>query len=128
MGFLDRFRQSQQEHLPKSWKTLRSLEDLEQAIQHSYQQTVVLFKHSVSCGISAHSKYQLEAGWDFSEEDLTFYYLDLLNYRAVSNKIEEQLQVIHQSPQIIVVKNGEAVYHTSHHAISIAGIREALTA
>ena len=48
----------------------------------------------------------------------TCYFLDLLKYRSISNKIEEQLGVKHESPQILVIENGVCTYHTSHNDIS----------
>lgn len=115
-----------QPELLEQWKVLNSEEQLDQIIKDSYQRPVVLFKHSISCGISAMAKYQLEEQWDFDPEDFDFYYLDLINNRSVSNKIAKDLEVIHQSPQIIVVKNGQSIYDTSHHNINSATLRRAV--
>ena len=115
-----------QPELLEQWKVLDSEEQLDQIIKDSYQKPVVLFKHSISCGISAMAKYQLEEQWDFNPEDFDFYYLDLINNRSVSNKIAKDLDVIHQSPQIIVVKKGQSIYNTSHHNINSATLRRAL--
>ncbi len=126
MSFLDRFRQSQQEPIHKDWKSLRSAADLDAAIAESYQYPVALFKHSTSCGISSMAKWNLEKDWDFGTEEVKFYYLDLLAFRPISNAIADQLNVIHQSPQVILLRNGEVIYHTSHHAIGVAPLRAAL--
>lgn len=126
MGFLDRFRQSQKADLHQDWQVIATNEELAAAIQESHQKPVVLFKHSVSCGISSMAKHQLERDWDFEAGDLSFYYLDLLSHRPVSNKIAETLGVVHQSPQIILISKGKAVYNTSHHGISVSDLHRAL--
>lgn len=124
MSLLDRLRESEQ--IFEGWKKLSHPEQLEQLIQDSFQKPVVIFKHSTRCGISAHAKYRLESDWGFSEEDMDFYYLDLIAYRHVSNQIAETFRVTHQSPQIILICNGQAVFDTSHHMISVPVIRRAL--
>ncbi len=126
MSFLKNFFNAQNEEHNTKWKVLDKIEQLEQIKKDSHQKPVVLFKHSISCGISGMSKHKLESDWDFTAEDLDFYYLDLINYRPISNKIASLFDVIHQSPQIIVVKDGKAVFNTSHHQISVEGIRQAI--
>lgn len=123
MGFLDQFKRTVGAGLPDDWKVIESELQLQAAIDESFERPVVLFKHSVTCGISASAKYRLEQDWDFTTEDLSFYYLDLLSFRSISNKIAEDLGVTHQSPQVILVKNGQAVYDTSHHMISVGTLR-----
>ena len=56
--------------------------------------------------------------------DLKPYYLDLLSHRDISRKIAELFDVEHQSPQAILVQNGEAIYDASHYDISFAEIAE----
>lgn len=112
-------------NIPSHWKHLTSMEDLKESLQLSHEQPVLIFKHSTSCGISASAKYELVEGLsDFKEA--TVYYLDLLAYRNVSNAIADQLGVTHQSPQVILVKNGEAQYSSSHMAIQSKLIKEAI--
>lgn len=126
MGFLKNFLNAQEEGQNKDWQVLDNEAQLEQIVKDSHQKPVVLFKHSIRCGISSSSKHQLESDWDFTTEELDFYYLDLITYRSVSNKITDMFDVIHQSPQVIVIKNGKAVYNTSHHQISVKGLRQAI--
>jgi len=57
-------------------------------------------------------------------EHISFYYLDLIQYRPISNKIAEDFQVNHQSPQILVIKNGECTYEESHNGIDMHDIAE----
>ena len=90
----------------------------------SFKIPVVLFKDSTTCGISAHAKHKLKSAWDFETSDLSFFYLDLLNYRNISNKIAEVFGVIHQSPQILVIKDGVSVSNFSHQAINVERLRK----
>lgn len=100
--------------LKQGWKNLKTEEDLQTAIEESKIRPVVIFKHSTTCGISAHKFYDMETDWQSSPEEIGFYYLDLLAYRPISNLVAQQLGVMHQSPQIIVLKDGKAVANASH--------------
>ncbi len=124
MHINDHFRQS--ETVPDFWQVLESAEHLEAAIALSHEKPVALFKHSTRCGISAHAKHRLESNWTFSPEELELFYLDLIAYRPVSNQIAEQLRVVHQSPQLILLRGGKAVYDASHHSIEAKALRQVL--
>jgi len=126
MGFLDNLRNSQKNNLHSNWKTLDSEAQLKEVIKGSHERPVMLFKHSTTCGISAGAKHRLESEWNIDPAKMDFYYLDLLSFRSVSNLIAEKLNVIHQSPQIILVKDGVAVFNTSHHAIDATAVNNAL--
>lgn len=109
------------------WKDLNSIEQLDQIVQASHVKPVVLFKHSTRCGISSMVLNRLQRDWNDTEmENVDFYYLDLISHRNISNKIAEQLNIFHQSPQIILLKNGEVVYHDSHNGISYNSIKSHL--
>lgn len=101
---------------------LTAEEQLNAIIEDSYQRPQLIFKDSTSCGISAHAKEKLAEGTDRLIELATCYYLDLLQYRSISNRVAQLLEVTHQSPQVIVLKDGRAVYHVSHHAIQPADL------
>lgn len=126
MGILDSFFKAEEASLQKDWKILNQIEQLSEIKEASLQKPIVIFKHSITCGISSMAKYKLEEKWDFQEGEIEFYYLDLLTYRPVSNAVAETFKVVHQSPQILVIKNGEAVYDTSHHMVSVQAIRNAI--
>ena len=126
MNFLDRIKSTLQSEMVDSWKIITNTSQLDEAEAISYEKPVILFKHSVSCGISAAAKYRLEQNWSDLEADVEFYYLDLLAYRPISNEIASRYKVIHQSPQVIILKGGVAVYDNSHHMISIAALNTAI--
>jgi bacillithiol system protein YtxJ len=71
-------------------------------------------------------KYQLEEEWNFKHKELSFYYLDLINHRDVSNKIAEEFDIVHQSPQVIVLHKGKPIANTSHYAIGVSWLRDQL--
>ena len=108
------------------WIVLESDEVLEQILIDQSDKPIVLYKHSITCGISAAVKKDLKKKWSFDKDEFSFYYLDLINHRDLSNKIEQRLNVQHESPQIIVVRNGKVLYHASHGNISMKKIKRAL--
>jgi len=69
------------------------------------------------------AKNRLESQWDFNENEITPNYLDLLTHRHVSNEIATLFNIEHESPQIILVKNGVCIYHASHSDIRVADIK-----
>ena len=99
------------------WNTLATEAQLNELREASFQKPQLIFKHSVRCGTSAHVRYYLEESATELMGPLDLHYLDLIRYRSVSNEIAHQFQVPHQSPQVLVVKNGEVVYHASHLSI-----------
>lgn len=107
------------------WKNLSSISDLEDADKISFENDVLLFKHSTTCSISHMAKMRLESTWDLSEKLIPFY-LDLKTYRNVSDTIAEKYQVHHESPQVIIIRKGECIYDSSHLDISIEEIKETL--
>lgn len=100
------------------WIPLNALPQLEHIAKKSSTKTQVIFKHSTRCGISSMVMKQFVDMYNLTEKDLDLYFLDLLSYRDVSNEIGHKFQVIHQSPQLLVIKNGVVVSHASHGAIN----------
>lgn len=109
-----------------TWSTITTAADVQQIIEASIQEPQIIFKDSTTCGISAHAKHRLEDGFAQIEGKAGFHYLDLLTYRSISNLIAQELGVIHQSPQIIVLKDRQVVYTSSHQAIDPAAIAKYL--
>lgn len=104
------------------WKELREESDLEEVVRSSESKPQVIFKHSTRCSISSVAKGRLERSKVPPGAD--FYYLDLINYRNISNKIAQEFNVHHESPQILVIKNGECIYDESHMGINMGDIEE----
>lgn len=106
-----------------NWKKLESIADLETALEASSNQTIALFKHSTRCSVSSMAKRLVERDWNLA---IDAYFLDLIAHRDVSDAIAQHLNVPHQSPQIILVKDKKAIYNASHESITVASITEAL--
>ncbi len=109
-----------------NWKHLVSPADLEGALNESANKTIVIFKHSTRCSVSLMAKKSLEMSWDIDSSEIQPYFLDLIKHRELSNSIAVDLEVIHQSPQLIGVRNSEVFYHASHSVISIDSLKSAL--
>lgn len=109
-----------------SWKNITSIAQLDTIEQESHATPVVIFKHSTSCPISSMAKNRFERNDNTGNE--SYYYLDLLRFRDISNAIADKFQVHHESPQVILLKNGEVTHHDSHMAISFDYIQKQLTA
>lgn len=87
--------------------------------------TAVIFKHSTRCSISETILNRLERTWKPEQlKQADVYYLDLLSYRDISNKIAQEFQVEHESPQILVIENGTCVYTASHMGINFDDIKK----
>ena len=98
-----------------NWHPINSLEQLEHIKSASYITPQVIFKHSTTCSISRMALDRFERA--ATPEKVDFHYLDLLNYKAISNEIASFFQVHHESPQVILIKNGECIYDESHYGI-----------
>lgn len=108
-----------------NWIKLESDTQLEEIKNISKQDSVLIFKHSTRCSISSTALNRLERNWK-QVNNLQTYYLDLIAYRAISNKIATTFDIEHESPQVLLIKNGICVYYASHLAISFDEICENL--
>ncbi len=79
----------------------------------------IIFKHSTRCSISMMAKRRFELDWDDLPENLPLYFLDLIQYREISNQIAQLFNVYHESPQLLLIKDGECILDQSHGDISI---------
>ncbi|WP_339698431.1 bacillithiol system redox-active protein YtxJ [uncultured Marixanthomonas sp.] len=122
MGFLDMFKKTErdiakEEIVETPWHVLSTMEQLEEIIEESKNKPVAVFKHSTRCGISRMVLKQFEKNYDLSDDQLKLYFLDLLQNRDISGEIANRFKVQHESPQMIVLKDGEVVHHDSHQGI-----------
>lgn len=129
MGFLKNIFSSSEAKEEKvlPWLTLTQVDQLKDIENKSKTKTQVIFKHSTRCGISRMVLKQFVASYNLTESDLDLYYLDLLNHRDVSNETGYKFQVMHESPQLLIVKNGVVVAHASHGAINSLNLEQYLT-
>jgi bacillithiol system protein YtxJ len=104
--------------------TLDKMEQFDEIDEISQTKPVVLFKHSTRCSISRMALKQFDAEFNYPEEKIDWYLLDLLNHRDLSNEIASRYNVMHQSPQIVVIRNGKAVFNESHDSISAEDLKQ----
>lgn len=109
-----------------NWRYLESESDWEEALKSSSELPIVVFKHSTRCSVSLMARKMLEQKWDFNEEEITPYFLDLIKFRNVSDRISHDTEVRHESPQLIYIKDGKVDYHASHYSIDTDTIHQKL--
>lgn len=96
-----------------NWNELTDLGQLSEIIAMSNEKPAAIFKHSTRCSVSRMALKQFENEFNSSDK-VTPYFLDLIAYRDISNEIASRFGVTHQSPQLILIKEGKAVYNVSH--------------
>ena len=106
------------------WVHLSEPDQLSELIIESNSIPVIIYKHSSRCGLSSMTENKLDKGWELLRPKVKLYFLDLIRYREVSNTVSEGFNVRHQSPQILIIKNGICVYNSSHYEINVETILE----
>lgn len=108
------------------WLELTDVNQLDEIDALSFKGKVLLFKHSTRCGISGTALNRIERNWkDEYHQQLQVFYLDLLNYRHISNVIEQRYGVVHQSPQALIISEGKCIFSQTHSSIHLTELLEA---
>ncbi len=111
-----------------NWTELKNEAQVEGIREESKNQPVLIFKHSTRCSISATALDRLERNWKSENTGpVKTYFLDLLSYRNVSNRVAEYFDVEHESPQVLILKDGKPTHVRSHLSIGFDEISKALT-
>ncbi|MEY4041596.1 MAG: bacillithiol system redox-active protein YtxJ [Bacteroidetes bacterium] len=105
-----------------NWHELTAVGELPEIVLKSAERPQVLFKHSTRCSISTMALNRLMKLDDAFYSQADFYYLDLIAHRDVSAAIADTFDVHHESPQVVVVVNGEATYDASHMEITVSDL------
>jgi bacillithiol system protein YtxJ len=103
-----------------SWKPIHQIEDIDAIILASSLRPQVIFKHSTRCSVSSVAKRRLENSSDV--KDIDFHLLDVIANRDISNKVGSHFEVWHESPQVLLIMNGDCIYDESHLGISMLEI------
>ncbi|MBA4302040.1 bacillithiol system protein YtxJ [Algoriphagus alkaliphilus] len=102
-----------------NWNKLTTAAQIQEIKALSVTKPVLIFKHSTRCSVSSISLDRLMRNWKTADEaKVVPYFLDLIANRSLSNQIEEEFNIPHESPQVIIIRNGQSVYDTSHYGIS----------
>lgn len=107
-----------------NWRILNHTGQLQEIETLSVNTACLIYKHSSTCGVSAMAKMRLEHDWDFSEEEIVPYFFDILENRSLSAEIATVFKTHHESPQVLLIKNGECIYDATQFDISVAELRE----
>jgi bacillithiol system protein YtxJ len=110
-------------------KPLRELAELDQIIDYSHKQPVMLFKHSRTCGISAEALDELRVHLDehaASVASAHYAMVTVQTHRDISNAIAAKLGVRHETPQAILVHGGRVIWTASHFGVNAAELQKAL--
>ena len=128
MGFFNKFKAprdvAKEAIVEVPWHVLGEMAQLDEITEESKTKPIAIFKHSTRCGISRGVLKIFERNYSLKEEQIKLYFLDLLAHRDISNEIAARFNVHHESPQIIVVKDGKVVFHDSHHSIEASDLEK----
>jgi len=104
------------------WKTISSIDTIEEIKEKSHTTPCLIFKHSTRCSISSIAKHRLDSNWNLQQ--ISPYYLDLITFRSISSAISQEFGIDHESPQVLLIENGICIFDTSHLDISVSHIAE----
>ena len=101
---------------------IQSSHEWQNALTQSNENPLFVMKHSATCPISSAAYRE----FDSYETDLQKHVLIVQDSRPVSKEIESDLGIRHESPQLFLLKNGEAIWQATHYAISKSKIKKAV--
>jgi bacillithiol system protein YtxJ len=103
------------------WKKIESEADLAELNKRSFEIPQLILKHSTRCGISRMALDRMQRAQQPASFEIN--YLDLLTFRSVSNKIAADYHVHHESPQVLLIKNGSCIYTASHGQVNMDSVK-----
>lgn len=95
-------------------QTIESVQEIDTILEKSKEKMQIIFKHSTVCPISRMSHDKMKAEYPLNEENADIYYIGVIEQRPISNYVAEKLKVQHESPQMIVLKDGKSIFNESH--------------
>ena len=108
------------------WHLLTASSTLEEAISLSYTQPVLLFKHSYRCSISAVVFSRMQREWKAPPTQIAAYLVDVVKERNLAREIADRLGIRHESPQALILRNGNCTYQSSHMAVTVGDLMKAV--
>ena len=126
MGLLKKiFGESREVNVSKiNWIPLTAIDQLK-SISNSAR-TVGVFKHSTRCGTSMMVKRRFESDFELEAEEIDLYYLDLIAHRDISNELASKYNVMHQSPQLLIIKEDQLVADESHSGVNYLDLKSVI--
>ena len=110
----------------KNLEELKSVEELDQALDESRERPVLFFKHSLTCPISTRAFSELQSYLDNADPRASYKLITVQSARLVSDELASKLKLEHQSPQAILVQNGRELWNASHYQITASALAEAI--
>lgn len=105
---------------------LHDVSSLDAAIAESRERPVLLFKHSRHCGVSCEALDELQSHIDGAPNGVTYRMITVQTHRPVSDAIEERLGLRHETPQAILLRDGQIVWNASHFRITASQLDRVL--
>ena len=107
------------------WSELSSVDQIDQIRKESIEKPILIFKYSSRCSLSRMALDRLERNWKDTEmTGIKPYFLDLITYREISNRVAYEFDVEHESPQVLIIENEKSIYDRSHMGIDYQQIRD----
>ncbi|HJZ68303.1 MAG TPA: bacillithiol system redox-active protein YtxJ [Blastocatellia bacterium] len=107
-------------------ENLNSVRDLDEALNESKERSILLFKHSLTCPISARAFSELQSHLERADSRVSYKLITVQSARAISDEAASRLGVTHQSPQAILVRDGRPVWNASHSEITVSALDGAI--
>ena len=108
------------------WEVITDVSDIDDILQRSNHRPQLIYKHSNRCSVCFVAKGNLERASEQIGEQAEMYYLDVVKHREASNYVADKLEVRHESPQVILVNEGEVSWNASHGSIDADTVLERL--
>ncbi|GIV32431.1 MAG: thioredoxin family protein [Saprospiraceae bacterium] len=108
------------------WTRLTNPDQLQELIDISRNTPCLIFKHSTRCGISEIAQHRLKDHWPWDESQIRTFHVDVIESRAISDAIAQRFGIAHESPQVLLIREGRCIYHDSHLDISVGNLEEVL--
>ena len=121
MGLLDKLfgtSERPEEEKRLDWIQLVDTDQLSSLESASYERPQIIYKHSTTCGISSMVLGMFSRSYPLEKDRADLYFLDIHSYRSLSNEIASRFGVRHESPQLILIQEGNVILHRSHGAIA----------
>ena len=126
MGFFSAMKKAftNDKSMVDDWNILTDKAEVPEVIGASKQQAQIVYKHSFSCGICHMAKDEIEKNYEAISAEADMNFVDVKESRPVSNTLAEQTGVRHESPQVLIIEDGEVIWHASHHSIKADAVLE----
>lgn len=102
---------------------LSSIRQFEDLLDRSREEPILIYKHSSRCPLSTRARTEVDS-FD-AESDLSIFEVVVQNDRAISDHVAETLEVRHETPQVILIRDGRPVYDASHREVTADALERA---